>query len=136
LYFAFVYWDFGIFSEKWTIQECVDYAIKNNLQIQAQAYNKDVQTKNLEMAKKEYLPSVSGTINNNANFGQTLVGTSSIRNDSYYNGANVGASMLVFNNGRLEKNIRKQGLMWKRVCRTSKPSKITSHCKLHSNTLT
>jgi hypothetical protein len=49
-----------------------------------------------------------GTINNNANFGQTLVGTSSIRNDSYYNGANVGASMLVFNNGRLEKNIRKQ----------------------------
>lgn len=61
------------------------------------------------MAKKEYLPSVSGTINNNANFGQTLVGTSSIRNDSYYNGANVGASMLVFNNGRLEKNIRKTG---------------------------
>lgn len=99
----------GFSQKKWTIQECVDYAIKNNLQIQAQAYNKDVQTKNLEMAKKEYLPSVSGTINNNANFGQTLVGTSSIRNDSYYNGANVGASMLVFNNGRLEKNIRKTG---------------------------
>lgn len=99
----------GFSQKKWTIQECVDYAIKNNLQIQAQVYNKDVQTKNLEMAKKEYLPSVSGTINNNANFGQTLVGTSSIRNDSYYNGANVGASMLVYNNGRLEKNIRKTG---------------------------
>lgn len=81
---------FGFSQKKWTIQECVDYAIRNNLQVQAQMYNKDVQTKNLEMAKKEYLPSVSGTINNNANFGQTLVGTSSIRNDSYYNGANVG----------------------------------------------
>lgn len=99
----------GFSQKKWTIQECVDYAIKNNLQIQAQMYNKDVQTKNLEMAKKEYLPSVSGTISNNANFGQTLVGTSSIRNDSYYNGANVGASMLVYNNGRLEKSIRKTG---------------------------
>ena len=99
----------GFSQKKWTIQECVDYAIKNNLQIQAQAYNKDVQAKNLEMAKKEYLPSVSGTINNNANFGQTLVGTSSIRNDSYYNGANVGASVLVYNNGRLEKTIRKTG---------------------------
>jgi outer membrane protein len=100
---------FGFSQKKWTIQECVDYAIRNNLQVQAQMYNKDVQTKNLEMAKKEYLPSVSGTINNNANFGQTLVGTSSIRNDSYYNGANVGASMLVYNNGRLEKSIRKTG---------------------------
>ncbi|WP_374441239.1 TolC family protein [Epilithonimonas sp.] len=100
---------FAFSQKKWTIQECVDYAIKNNLQVQAQMYNKDVQTKNLEMAKKEYLPSVSGTISNNANFGQTLVGTSSIRNDSYYNGANVGASMLVYNNGRLEKSIRKTG---------------------------
>ncbi len=99
----------GFSQKKWTIQECVDYAVKNNLQIQAQAFNKDVQTKNLEMAKREYLPSVSGQINNNANFGQTLVGTSSIRNDSYYNGASLGASMLVFNNGRLEKSIRKTG---------------------------
>lgn len=99
----------GFSQKKWTIQECVDYAIKNNLQIQAQAYNKDVQTKNLEMAKKEYLPAVSGNISNNMNFGQTLVGTTSIRNDSYYNGANVGANMLVYNNGRLEKNIRKTG---------------------------
>ena len=99
----------GFSQKKWTIQECVDYAIKNNLQVQAQAYNKDVQTKNLEMAKREYLPSVSGSISNNANFGQSLVGTSSIRNDSYYNGANVGASLLVYNNGRLEKSIRKTG---------------------------
>ncbi|QIY84998.1 TolC family protein [Chryseobacterium sp. NEB161] len=97
----------GFSQKKWTIQECVDYAIKNNLQIQAQTYNKDVQAKNLDMAKRQYLPSVSGTISNNANFGQTLVGTSSIRNDSYYNGANVGASILVYNNGRLEKTVRK-----------------------------
>ena len=97
----------GFSQKKWTIQECVDYAVKNNLQVQAQAYNKDVQAKNLDMAKRQYLPSVSGTISNNANFGQTLVGTNSIRNDSYYNGANIGASVLVYNNGRLEKTVRK-----------------------------
>ncbi len=96
-------------QKKWTLQECVDYAIKNNLQIQSQVYNKDVQTKNLEIAKKEFLPSVSGTISNTANFGQILVGVNSIRNDSYYNGANVSANILVYNNGRLEKTIRKTG---------------------------
>lgn len=100
---------FGFSQKKWTLQECVDYAVKNNLQIQAQIYNKDIQTKNLEMAKRDYLPTVSGTISNNANFGQTLVGTSSIRNDSYYNGANIGANILVYNNGRLEKTVRKTG---------------------------
>ncbi|MCG2794115.1 MAG: TolC family protein [Weeksellaceae bacterium] len=97
----------GFSQKRWTIQECVDYALKNNLQVLAQAYNKDVQSKNLEMAKREYLPAVSGTLTNNANFGQTLIGTTSIRNDSYYNGANIGASVLVYNNGRLEKTVRK-----------------------------
>lgn len=97
----------GFSQKKWTIQECVDYAIKNNLQIQAQAYNKDVQTKNLEMAKKEYLPSVSGTISNTASFGNSQFVNTSVRNDNFNNNANVGANILVYNNGRLEKNIRK-----------------------------
>jgi len=99
----------GFSQKKWTIQECVDYAIKNNLQIQAQAYNKDVQTKNLEMAKREYLPGVSGTFNNQASFGNSQFVNTSVRNDNFNNSASVGASILVYNNGRLEKTIRKTG---------------------------
>ena len=99
----------GFSQKKWTIQECVDYAIKNNLQIQAQAYNKDVQTKNLEMAKREYLPGVSGTISNSASFGNSQFVNTSVRNDNFNNNANVGANILVYNNGRLEKTIRKTG---------------------------
>lgn len=99
----------GFSQKKWTIQECVDYAVKNNLQVQAQAYNKDVQAKNLEMAKREYLPSVSGSISNTASFGNTQFVNTSVRNDNFSNNANVGANILVFNNGRLEKTIRKTG---------------------------
>ena len=67
----------------------------------------------LQIAKREYLPSVSGNINNNATFGQgrDIFGNSN-RNDNFSNSANVGADILVFNNGRLEKNIRKTAVSY------------------------
>ena len=93
-------------QKKWTLREAVDYAVQNNLQVISSQYNTQIQQNNLEIAKREYLPSVSGNFNNNASFGQGLdVFGNSKRNDNFNNSANVGASILLFNNGRLEKNI-------------------------------
>lgn len=94
----------------WSLQECVDYATKNNLQVLQNNYNKQLQDKNLSVAKREYLPNVNGTISNTASFGQGQdVFGNSQRNDNFNNNANLGANMLVYNHGRLEKNIRKVG---------------------------
>ncbi len=98
-----------VFSQKvWTLQECVTYAVENNLQVIQNTYNKKLQDNSLQIAKRQYLPSVSGNLNNTASFGQgrDVFGTSN-RNDNFNNGANVGADILLFNYGRLEKNIRK-----------------------------
>ncbi|QDP85358.1 TolC family protein [Chryseobacterium sp. SNU WT5] len=98
-----------VFSQKiWTLQECVNYAIENNLQVIQNSYNKKLQDNSLQIAKRQYLPSVSANINNNASFGQgrDIFGNTN-RNDNFSNGANVSADILLFNNGRLEKNIRK-----------------------------
>ena len=93
-------------QKKWTLREAVDYAVQNNLQVISSQYNTQIQQNNLEIAKREYLPSVSGNFNNNASFGQGLdVFGNSKRNDNFNNSANIGASILLFNNGRLEKNI-------------------------------
>ena len=98
-----------LFSQKkWTLQECVNYAVENNLQVIQNKYNKKLQDYSLSIAKRQYLPSVSGNVNNSATFGQgrdTFGRTGS--NDNFSNSANVGADMLLFNHGRLEKNIRK-----------------------------
>ncbi len=94
-------------QKKWSLRECVDYAVKHNLQVIQNEYSKQIQDSNLKMAKKEYLPSVSANISNNVSFGQTSFGTGSLRNDRFSNSANLGADILVYNNGRLEKNIRK-----------------------------
>lgn len=100
---------FVAFSQKkWSLQECVNYAVENNLQVIQNTLNTKTQDYSLQIAKRQYLPSVSGNINNDASFGQgrDVFGNTN-RNDNFSNSASVGADILVYNNGRLEKNIRK-----------------------------
>lgn len=94
-------------QEKWSLRECVDYAVRHNLQVIQNEYSKQIQDSNLKIAQKNYLPSVSANMGNNVSFGQASLGTGSIRNDRFSNNANIGADILVYNNGRLEKTIRK-----------------------------
>lgn len=102
---------FASAQKKWTLQECVDYAKENNLQVKNSVLNKKIQEKSLDMSKKNKLPGVSANINNSASFGQgqDVFGTN-LRNDNFNNSANVGANVLVYNNGRIEKQIRQNEL--------------------------
>lgn len=98
-----------VFSQKkWTLQECVNYAVENNLMVIQQDYQKRTQENNLEISRRDYLPGVAGNINNNLSFGQgrDVFGTTN-RNDNFQHSANVGADILLFNNGRLDKTIRR-----------------------------
>lgn len=95
-------------QKKWSLEQCVNYALENNLQVIQNSLNTKIQDQSLQIAKRQYLPAVSGNISNSANFGQgrDVFGTTN-RNDNFSTSANVGADILVFNHGRLEKNVRK-----------------------------
>jgi outer membrane protein len=94
-------------QKKWSLRECVDYATTHNLQVIQNEYSKQMQDLNLRIAKKNYLPSVSGNLGNSVSFGQGSLGAGSYRNDRFNNSPSLGADVLVYNNGRLEKTIRK-----------------------------
>lgn len=99
----------SLFSQKkWTLQESVNYAVENNLQVVRGNLNTKIQDNTLKIAKREYLPSVNANAGVNGAFGQgiDLFGNTN-RNDNFRNNANVSADILLFNYGRLEKNIRK-----------------------------
>jgi outer membrane protein len=66
-----------------------------------------MQDSNLKVAQRNYLPSVSASIGNSVSFGQGSLGAGSYRNDRFNNSPNLGADILVYNNGRLEKTVRK-----------------------------
>lgn len=94
-------------QKKWSLKECVSYAVEHNLQVIQNQYTKKSQDFNLKMARNEYLPSVSASMTNTVSFGQTSFGTGSLRNDRFSNSSNLGADIVIYNNGRLDKNIRK-----------------------------
>lgn len=94
-------------QKKWSLRECVDYATKHNLQVIQNEYSKQMQDLNLKIAKKNYLPSLSANVGNSVSFGQGSLGAGSYRNDRFNNSVSLGADMLVYNNGRLEKTVRK-----------------------------
>ncbi|RCU44118.1 TolC family protein [Chryseobacterium lacus] len=95
-------------QKKWTLQEAVDYAVSHNLQVISSDYNRKLQESSLQIAKREYLPSVAGNIGNTVSFGEgrDIFGTTQ-RNDNFSNTTSLSADVLLFNNGRLEKNVRK-----------------------------
>ncbi|HEY4539903.1 MAG TPA: TolC family protein [Faecalibacter sp.] len=56
-------------QEKWSIEECISYAAKNNLTIQNNQLNEQLSAKNLEQANNNWLPTVSGYLDNNFSIG-------------------------------------------------------------------
>jgi len=53
----------------WSIQQCIAYAAKNNFTIQRNLLNEELSAKNLEQSNKNWLPTVSGYLNNNFTIG-------------------------------------------------------------------
>lgn len=98
-----------VFSQKtWTLEESIDYAIKNNLQVIANANILKREEKNLQMAKNDFLPTVSGNMNNSLRFGHTQGFQGDIgKNDNFNNDLNVSANFLIYNGGRIEKQKQK-----------------------------
>ena len=59
-------------QKAWTLQECIDYATKNNLSIQQSGLNvKDARTTR-DQSMLNTLPTVNGFATNNYNFGRSI----------------------------------------------------------------
>jgi len=59
-------------QKKWGLQECIDYALKNNLTVQQSALTNRDSKVALNQSKANYLPAVNGFGTNNFNFGRSI----------------------------------------------------------------
>ena len=97
-------------QNKWTLQEAIDYATKNNLQVIDKEISLKLEENSLQITKNERLPSVTGNMSNQLRFGQTQGFRGGIgRNDNFNNDLNVSANILLYNGGRLQKQALKKG---------------------------
>ncbi|HKJ78849.1 MAG TPA: TolC family protein, partial [Prolixibacteraceae bacterium] len=81
-------------QETWSLQECIDYALENNIQIKRQALNTAYNENVYEQAQSDMLPNLNAGLSNNYSFGRSL------NNDNVYE--NVNSVQL---NGYLPSNI-------------------------------
>ena len=82
-------------QESWSLNQCINYALKNNLQLKESGMDEEIATLNYHQSRWNRLPSISAGSDAGKNFGRsvdpatnTYVNTSFF-NNSYYLGASV-----------------------------------------------
>ena len=90
-----------IFSQNkvWSLEECIKYAIENNIQIKQQGIQNQVQKNSLDLAKFQLLPNLNGQASHSYSFGRALDQNTyqffnqTLQSDYFY----LGGVMPVFN---------------------------------------
>lgn len=108
----------------WSLKDCIDYAIKNNIQLQKSRINQKESEVDLKSAKAALFPSLSFSSNQNVtnrpysesqtnivNDGSGNLTATSSSSETTYNGSyGLNASWTVWNGGQRLKNIKRQKL--------------------------
>ena len=89
------------FSQKvWSLEDCIRYAIENNIQIKQQVIQTEYQKNALELSKLKLLPTLNGSASHNYSFGRALDETTyqfsnnkTVQSNNFY----VGGSLNLFN---------------------------------------
>ncbi len=87
-------------QKEWTLQECITYALENNIQIKQQYIQTQYQQNALDLARYKLLPTINGSASHNYSFGRALDQTTyqytdneTVISDNFY----VGSSLTLFN---------------------------------------
>jgi outer membrane protein len=103
---------FGATSQNtWSLQECIDYALENNIVIKQQGLNTQYNENLVSQAKSDMLPNLNAGASNNYSFGRSL------NNDNVYENVNstqvngyASSNMTLFNGFILQNTIRQNKL--------------------------
>ena len=100
-----------IFSQQkvWSLEECIKYAIENNIQIKQQSIQTEVQKNSLDLARFQLLPNLNGQASYSYSFGHALDQNTytfykqTLQSDYFY----LGGSVPVFNGLQYYNSIQK-----------------------------
>ena len=101
----------SIFSQLkvWSLEECIKYAIENNIQIKQQVIQTEVQNNSLDLSKFQLLPSLNGQASHSYSSGRALDQSTytfvnkTLQSDYFY----IGGQMPIFNGLQYYNSIQK-----------------------------
>ena len=103
-------------QKQWTLQECIDYALENNIQLQQSKITNEQNALDVEQSKAALFPTLSFSTNQNVSWRPYSPSTINLTNGTMtstkssvnYNGSyGLNASMTVWNGGRNTNNIKR-----------------------------
>ena len=98
------------FSQPWTLQSCIDHALKNNLSIKQGALNAEINEVNYLQSKANVLPSLNANLSHAYNFGRTIdpftnqFATDRVLSQNF----SLSSALILFNGFQNYNNIRQQ----------------------------
>lgn len=95
-------------EKQWTLQECVNYALENNISVKQTEYNTSTSEENLIASRGQFLPSVGAGVTQSLSYGVTqLYPGSFVDRTNHSTSASINVSQNIFNGFRTT-NLYKQ----------------------------
>lgn len=94
---------------QWDLTNCIDYALKNNIQIQKSKITLEQSAVNTKQAKAQLFPNLTASVNQDFSNSPLLVGGGTA--NSYTGNYGISSSLMLFDGGKTQKNIRQQKLL-------------------------
>ena len=93
----------------WTINDCIQYALEKNIQVQKALVSNDINQINLEYAKSAWYPSLSGTARENFTWNNQTNTTTGSTVFKQTNGTNIslGSSMTLYSGSKIRNNVKR-----------------------------
>lgn len=98
-------------QQKWTLQQCIEQGLKQNISLKQAELSKENQTISLERAKNQRLPDLSAYVSQNLSFGQYMnnKGFYEFGNSQSYSGG-LSTNVVIFNGFQITNTIEAQKL--------------------------
>ena len=98
-------------QETWSLQQCIDYALENNIQVKQQQLSVNYQENLLNQSKSDRLPNFNGQVGNNYNFGRSLTFQNTYENtNSISVSGGLGTDVTLWNGFTLQNAIKQREL--------------------------
>ncbi len=95
-------------SKIWSVDDCIQYALEKNIQVQQARVNSSISNENLLLAKASWYPYLSSSARENYNWNNVVNSTTGATTFKGTNGLNISASsaMTVFNGYKIRNNVK------------------------------
>ena len=92
----------------WTVDDCIQYALDKNIQVQKALVSNSINEQNLKLAQSEWYPSLSSSVRQNFNWNNVSNSTTGATVFKGTNGLNLSASsgMTVYNGSKIRNSVK------------------------------